>query len=656
MKIIYGKLPKEAAWRVIVLIDPAHEISITWYLALALAQAYNGQIIPTTILPDADAARLMQATETLQTLKETRQNNQHIYPVVVAEPDYRRAASGLVNMTGADLLLTQADGSEWHNLDQINCTVAALRGHQYSDIDHVEIGGGPNPIRRILVPTVGGPNTAHALNLLLPLSPKIETTALYIARESMGQNEVALGQSRLQQSLKFIDARDRITPLVVTAESAIDGIIETAADDYDLVVIGATQESSFDRALFGDIPAAVVRESQRPVLVTRQPKRTGAAISRDLTWFIRNKLPQLSVAERAEAYVGVRRSARPTLDYFTMMALSTIIASLGLLLNSPAVVIGAMLVAPLMSPIVATGMAIVLGDPRFLRLAVGAVARGAALAIFVSFIVGLTRMSVPLTGEILARTEPNLLDLAVALFSGVAGAYALCRNDVSASLPGVAIAAALVPPLSSVGISLAAGHPQQALGALLLFMTNFVAMSAASILTFLLLGFRPTATKKSRQNVQMVSMRLVVVLLAAVALLLAFTTYRVTEQSRVNNQITALVEAGIADWGATEIEKLTIGPLNETTLKITLTLKASQTIDPEAVVRFREFLAQQLDRDVYLQVRIVPTIYIDPEAYQPIDPFDQRQTTSNQLRSFVVRHLSTFTGDCHVTPIAYKPA
>jgi uncharacterized hydrophobic protein (TIGR00271 family) len=617
MKIIYGQLPKEAAWRVVILIDPTHEISITWYLALALARAYNGQIIAATLLPDADPARLTQATETLQTLKETRENNQHIYPVVISEPDYRRAASGLVNMTGADLLLTQADGREWHNLDQITCTVAALRGHQYSDIDHVEIGGGPNPIRRILVPTVGGPNTAHALNLLLPLSPKIETTALYIARESMGQNEVALGQSRLQQSLKFIDARDRIKPLVVSAESAIDGIIETAAEDYDLVVIGATQESSFDRALFGDIPAAVVRESKRPVLVTRQPKRAGSAISRDLTWFIRGKLPQLNVSERAEAYVTVRRSARPTLDYFTMMALSTIIASLGLLLNSPAVVIGAMLVAPLMSPIVATGMAIVLGDPRFLRLAVGAVARGAALAVAVSFVVGLTRLNVPLTAEILARTQPNLLDLGVALFSGIAGAYALCRSDVSASLPGVAIAAALVPPLSSVGVSLATGHYPEAFGALLLFMTNFVAMSSASILTFLLLGFRPTVSKKSRQAVQIRSVRLTFVLLVTVALLLAFTTYRVTEKARLNAKINDLVRIGIADWGPTEIESLSIGPLTESPLRVSVTVKASRSVTVEQVGQFQALLSQELDRNVRLLITIVPTIYLEPAERLP---------------------------------------
>jgi uncharacterized hydrophobic protein (TIGR00271 family) len=612
MKIIYGQLPQEAAWRVIILLDPARELSVTWYLALALAQAYNGQIIATTILPDADPARLMQATESLNQLKATRPANNNIYPLVVTGENYSRTVSGLVSLTGADLLLTQADGREWHNLDRVTCTVAALRGHQHSELDQIKIVDGRNPVRRILVPTVGGPNTAHALSLLLPLAPKVKVTALYIARTSMGPNEEALGQSRLQQALKFIDARDRITPLVATADTAIEGIIETAGDDYDLVVIGATQESSFDRALFGDIPAAVVRGSKRPVLVTRQPKRAGGAISRDLAWLIRSKLPQLSVNERAEAYVAVRRSARPTLDYFTMMALSTIIASLGLLLSSPAVVIGAMLVAPLMSPIVATGMAIVLGDPRFLRLAVGAVARGAMLAVIVSFLVGLMRMNTSLTAEIMARTQPNLLDLGVALFSGVAGAYALCRRDVSASLPGVAIAAALVPPLSSVGISLAAGFPQEALGALLLFMTNFVAMSSASVLTFLLLGFRPTAAKKSRQAVQAQSMRLTVILLVTVALLLGFTSYRVTEQTRVRGRIDALVRSGVVEWGPTEIEQLTVGPLNESTLSISLTVRASESITPEQVDSFREFLAGQLDRDVRLLVTIVPTIYLEP--------------------------------------------
>ena len=614
MKIIYGQLPAEAAWRVIVLLDPAHELTVTWYLALALAQAYNGQIIATTVLPDADPARLMQATESLNQLQATRPANNNIYPLAVTGENYPHTVSGLVSLTGADLLLTQADGREWHNLDRVTCTVAALRGHQYSELDQIKRVDGRNPVRRILVPTVGGPNTAHALSLLLPLAPKIEVTALYVARTSMGPNEEALGQSRLQQALKFIDARDRITPLVATADTAIEGIVETAGDDYDLVVIGATQESSFDRALFGDIPAAVVRGSKRPVLVTRQPKRAGGAISRDLAWLIRSKLPQLSVNERAEAYVTVRRSARPTLDYFTMMALSTIIASLGLLLSSPAVVIGAMLVAPLMSPIVATGMAIVLGDPRFLRLSVGAVARGAMVAVAVSFVVGLARMNTPLTAEVLARTQPNLLDLGVALFSGVAGAYALCRRDVSASLPGVAIAAALVPPLSSVGISLAAGFPQEALGALLLFMTNFVAMSSASILTFLLLGFRPTATKKSRRAVQAQSMRLTVVLLVTVALLLGLTSYRVTEQTRIRGRIDTLVRAGMREWGPTEIEQLTIGPLNESTLSILLTVKASEPINPEQVDRFRDFLAQQLDREVRLLVTIVPTIYLEPSG------------------------------------------
>lgn len=612
MKIIYGQLPQEAAWRVIILLDPAREPSITWYLALALAQAYNGDIIATTILPDADPARLMQATEGLNQLRATRPANNNIYPLVVTGENYSRTVTGLVGLTGADLLLTQADGREWHSLDRVTCTVAALRGHQHSELDPIKTVDGRNPVRRILVPTVGGPNTAHALSLLLPLAPKAEITALYIARTSMGPNEEALGQSRMQQVLKFIDARDRITPLVATADTAIEGIIETAGDDYDLVVIGATQESSFDRALFGDIPAAVVRGSKRPVLVTRQPKRAGGAISRDLAWLIRSKLPQLSVNERAEAYVTVRRSARPTMDYFTMMALSTIIASLGLLLSSPAVVIGAMLVAPLMSPIVATGMAIVLGDPRFLRLSVGAVARGAMVAVAVSFVVGLARMNTPLTAEILARTQPNLLDLGVALFSGIAGAYALCRRDVSASLPGVAIAAALVPPLSSVGISLAAGFPQEALGALLLFMTNFVAMSSASILTFLLLGFRPTAAKKSRQAVQIQSMRLTVILLVTVALLLGFTSYRVTEQTRIQGRVDTLARSGIVEWGPTEMEQLTVGPLNDSTLSISLTVRASEPITAEQVDRFRDFLVQQLDREVRLLVTIVPTIYLEP--------------------------------------------
>jgi uncharacterized membrane protein len=144
---------------------------------------------------------------------------------------------------------------------------------------------------------------------------------------------------------------------------------------------------------------------------------------RRVAWSLRHLLPPLTSTDRAEAYVRIRRSTRPDNDYYILMALSAAIASMGLMLNSPAVVIDAMLVAPLMSPIVGTGMATILGDARFLRLSLAAVIPGVVVALVVSFLSGLLRLQEPITGEVLARTEPNLLDLNSACHCG--GATAL---------------------------------------------------------------------------------------------------------------------------------------------------------------------------------------------------------------------------------------
>ncbi|RMG93204.1 MAG: DUF389 domain-containing protein, partial [Chloroflexi bacterium] len=150
------------------------------------------------------------------------------------------------------------------------------------------------------------------------------------------------------------------------------------------MIIGASMESPIDKILFGDVTAAVVRESKTPVMVARRPKDRIGNWAGQLAWWFQRLIPRLSLAERTDAYVRIRRGARPDTDFYVLISLAAIIAALGLVVDSAAVVIGAMLVAPLMSPIVGIGLAIVLGDTRFLRLSLGAVLRGVVLAVGVS--------------------------------------------------------------------------------------------------------------------------------------------------------------------------------------------------------------------------------------------------------------------------------
>ncbi len=181
-------------------------------------------------------------------------------------------------------------------------------------------------------------------------------------------------------------------------------------------------------------------------------------------------------------------------SYAVMLLLSVTIASLAILQDSTAVVIGAMLIAPLMTPIMGTGAAIVNGwrERMFTSLALVALSIAAAIALAWA-IASWTPALVPIAnnGQIASRVSPTLLDMAIALAAGAAGAYATVDDRVSSSLPGVAIAVALVPPLSVVGVTLQAGLLDDALGAFLLFSTNFVSIVLASLVVFFVTGFSP---------------------------------------------------------------------------------------------------------------------------------------------------------------------
>ena len=192
-------------------------------------------------------------------------------------------------------------------------------------------------------------------------------------------------------------------------------------------------------------------------------------------------------------FEGPDRRSKIT-SYVFMLLLSVAIASLAVLQDSTAVIIGAMLVAPLMTPIMGCAAGIVSGwRIRVLRsFAVVAASVAAAIGlawILASWIPALVPLGV--NSQVLSRSSPTLLDMAIALAAGAAGAYATVDDRVSSSLTGVAVAVALVPPLGVVGIALQAGQWHAAYGAFLLFATNLVSIILASMVVFVLIGLSP---------------------------------------------------------------------------------------------------------------------------------------------------------------------
>jgi uncharacterized hydrophobic protein (TIGR00271 family) len=216
---------------------------------------------------------------------------------------------------------------------------------------------------------------------------------------------------------------------------------------------------------------------------------------------------------------GDLRSKRSA--YWTMLFLAACIASAGIIADSTATVIGAMIIAPLSTPIMGTALALVkreqTGGVKFVVL-------GGLLVIAVGALFSLMLPSpYDLLGnsQVASRTSPRLVDLLSALATGFAGAIALARRDVAAILPGVAISISLVPPLCVVGICLAEGSPSLAFGALVLFLSNFLALVFAGSLVFTTLGYTQSVRQQGggpRRKVRVTFAVLVVLVLAPVIL------------------------------------------------------------------------------------------------------------------------------------------
>ncbi|WNM26650.1 TIGR00341 family protein [Demequina capsici] len=203
------------------------------------------------------------------------------------------------------------------------------------------------------------------------------------------------------------------------------------------------------------------------------------------------RLNTVQYMREAVFFDGDRVRAQHT-RFWLLLLLASAIATAGVVADSTATVIGAMIVAPLMRPIQGTMLATVLGDHRNLLRSVALMLAGAAAAVAVGFVLGLLVVQ-PVVAEtnaqVAGRVSPGLVDLFAALAVGAVGSVALIRSDISDTLPGVAIAISLVPPLVVVGLTLESGEPAQALGALLLFLTNVAAILATGALVMGIFGY-----------------------------------------------------------------------------------------------------------------------------------------------------------------------
>jgi uncharacterized hydrophobic protein (TIGR00271 family) len=209
-------------------------------------------------------------------------------------------------------------------------------------------------------------------------------------------------------------------------------------------------------------------------------------------------IPQVTETKRAAIRESVASGAALNGSYLAMNLAAAMIAGFGLLENSPAVIIGAMLIALLYGPIVGIALGLAEANLPLLRRALLAEVVGALLVLAAGLLIGISTRDLTIGSEILGRTSPSLVDLLIGLVGGLAGGFTFVSTGLSSVVVGVAIATALVPPLTTCGILLARNLPTIAAGAFLLFLANFTAIALGAMIVFLLAGHRPAAAEGSR--------------------------------------------------------------------------------------------------------------------------------------------------------------
>jgi uncharacterized hydrophobic protein (TIGR00271 family) len=573
----------------------------------AVARHYGGHVVLVQIVevPEQVAldSRSYQARSKHTLLEHLLQDTEKLGVEVEGVTRLSRSvAQGIIDTVQEETAELVVMGWKAHQQNgedmRIGHIVEEVLEHTPSDVTVVS-GEWPESPRRIMVPLSGGPHAPRGVELALAMTAQSDGTVTLINVVHSGDDE-AQAHALLQSARTELSEAHRVEISVIQAQNVIQGLLD-ASQDYDALLLGASEQTFWDVQPFGQLPLELARQIDVPMALVRRYTGLPGFVARRAWQSLSDMLPQLDGAAQLDLFQRMRMAARPSINYFVLIALSALIATLGLLLNSPAVIIGAMLVAPLMSPIVAAATGIVFGDERILSDAITATVQGVLLAIFLAVVATLISPLAAVTGEVLSRTRPNLLDLGVAIFSGMAGAYAIAREEVSAALPGVAIAAALMPPVCTVGVGLALGDASTAGGALLLFVANLSGIIVSSSVVFLLLGVRPPRRVERQQRLRR-GLILSIISLVVVSIPLALILASAVRQGQVESQALDIVHQTVTEWGDVELVEFKVEQnLREVTISGTLyTTHSITNADTQALQsKLETALSRQVNVDLF---------------------------------------------------------
>lgn len=319
-----------------------------------------------------------------------------------------------------------------------------------------------------------------------------------------------------------------------------------------------------------------------------------------------------TTAERkSEIRKIVSDSANFTPEYVAMNLLATVVAAYGLLQNSTAVVIGAMIIAMLLGPI--NGLALAVNDSNFslLKRAGFAESVGAGAVFATALVIGKMHSNIPVGTEMMARTAPNVFDLFIALAGGAAGAYAVVSPKLRSGVVGVAIATALVPPLATAGLLIARGgidNVQLGFGALLLFVTNLVTIQAAASMVFWIFGVHSPIRATERGVVELVrrnGISLGLIVLIGIFLTITFqgTLAKNEKEADIRRMLTALISVKQAGSALADLNV----QRRDSKYEAFAVVRTPVSFAPEQVKDIEVALSNALGESVQLFIRSVIT-------------------------------------------------
>ncbi len=304
---------------------------------------------------------------------------------------------------------------------------------------------------------------------------------------------------------------------------------------------------------------------------------------------------------RVRVLQDIAEGSKPTAVYYVLLGLSELIAGFALIVGSDATLIGANVVAPLMTPIFGVSLGLTRGDLRLLRTALLAEFGGALFGVALAYLLGSMPFMLEPSASLLAQTRPTLIDLFVAALAGFAGILAMIDERVSPALPGVAIATALNPPIAAIGLCLAAGAYEGAWGAFLLFFANFLAILAVAAVLFVLAGF---VTRAEIGSLRGLARRFAAAAIGLVLVTGLLTSYLVgmVRDLRTNRAINAVLDQQLAEEPGTALVSLDFSQ-SGSGVEILSTVRTPRVLAPQKVKRIQDALSDRLGEPVRLFVR-----------------------------------------------------